>query len=84
MSAWHTETRGRFRWAESVEDDGDLTIRCARAELPSGLTVERVDTCEPGDGPDAAVIFVTDRGGCEVTVTVEQAAELAAALTELP
>ncbi|MPZ65139.1 MAG: hypothetical protein GEU83_06360 [Pseudonocardiaceae bacterium] len=55
----------------------------AHAQLPTGLTVERVDTCER-DGEDVALVFVTDRAGCEVVLTIEQSTELGAALGELP
>jgi hypothetical protein len=78
MNALHTETRGSFRWLQIVECDDDVTIRTARAQLPTGLVVERV---EAGAVP---VMFVTDLAGSEVTLTAEQAAELAIALDELP
>lgn len=83
MSALHTETRGRFRWLQTVEDADGLTIRTARAELSSGIVVECVTTCDSTD-VDGAVVFVTDLAGCEATLTTEQATELVAALSELP
>ncbi len=78
MTSLHIETRGRFRWLATVEDDADLTLRTARAVLPCGLVVERVD------GAGAPILFVTDLTGCEVTLTMQQSTELAAALGELP
>ncbi|MPZ65362.1 MAG: hypothetical protein GEU83_07530 [Pseudonocardiaceae bacterium] len=85
MNQLQTETRGRFRWLKTVEcdDDAGVTFRTARAQLPTGLFVERVNTCE-GDGTVAAMVFVTDLAGCEVTLSTEQSAELRAALGELP
>lgn len=84
MNALHKEHRGRFRWLTTVEDGHGSTVRTARAELPSGLVVERVETREKG-GTGAAVVFIndlTDLG--EITLTEQQAAELVAALGELP
>lgn len=81
MNQLQTETRGAFRWLRTIECDdagGGVTIRTARAQLPSGLVVERVDTA------GAPLVFVTDPGGCEIELSAEQAAELAAALGELP
>lgn len=78
MTSLHIETRGRFRWLETVECDADLTLRTARAVLPSGLVVERVD------GAGAPILFVTDLTGCEVTLIMQQSTELSAALAELP
>lgn len=79
MSSLHTETRGRFRWLRTTEcDDADVTILTARAELPTGLIVERID------GAAAPIVFVTDASGREVELSPEQSAELGAALGELP
>lgn len=78
MNALHSQTRGRFVWLETVECDAGVTIRTARAELPTGLVIERVD------GADEPLVFVTDAAGREITVTTEQSAELFAALSELP
>lgn len=84
MSALHRETCGRFRWLETVEDDNaGRMIRTARAALPTGVVVERVDTCDR-DGAAGTVVFVCDLAGCEVTLSTEQATELVAALGELP
>lgn len=83
MNQLHNETRGHFRWLQTVECDADVTIRTARARLPTGLIVERVNTCER-DGADVAIVFVTDLAGCEVTLSTEQTAELGLALGELP
>ncbi len=83
MNQLHTETLGRFRWLQTVECDAGVTIRTARARLPTGLIVERVNTCER-DGADVAIVFVTDLAGCEVTLSTEQSAELGLALDELP
>lgn len=76
MSSLHTETRGRFRWLETVECDADLTIP---PHAPS-----RRGRCRTVDGADVPIVFVTDLAGGEVTLTVQQAAELVAALCELP
>lgn len=83
MSALHGEARGRFQWLETVEDDAGLTIRTARAQLPSGLVVERVNACG-GDDADEGAVFISDVAGCEVTLTTAQSVELGAALGELP
>jgi hypothetical protein len=78
VNALHTETRGQFRWLLTVECDADVTIRTARAELPTGLVIERMD------GAHVPLAFVTDLAGSEVTLSMEQADELANALGELP
>ncbi len=79
MSSWHTETRGRFRWLETVEDgDEGIEIRMTRTELACGLVVERVT------GARTPLVFITDAAGVELTVTAEQSVELGAALGELP
>lgn len=83
MNQLHTEARGRFRWLQTVEHDDGLTIRTARTELPTGLVIERVDTCQH-DGADVSRVFVTDPAGCEVTLSAEQSTELGVALGELP
>ncbi len=62
VNALHTETHGRFRWLRTVECDADVTIRTARAELPTGLVIERVD------GANTPLVFVTDLAGSEVTL----------------
>ncbi|MPZ65597.1 MAG: helix-turn-helix domain-containing protein [Pseudonocardiaceae bacterium] len=81
VSALHSETLGRFRWLKNVEcdDDAGVTIHTARAQLPTGLLVERVR-----DRTDLAVVFVTDLPGCEITLSTAQSAEWGAALVELP
>lgn len=83
VNSLHTETRGRFRWLETVEDDDGLTFRTVRVCLPGGLAVERVETCGH-DGEDVTVVFVGDRAGNEMVLTTQQSTELGAALGELP
>ncbi len=82
MNQLQTETRGRFRWLRTVgcDDEAGVTFRTARAQLPCGLVVERVDTCERDGTDDVAMVFVTDLAGCEIELSVEQSAEMGAAL----
>lgn len=78
MNQLHTETRGRFRWLQTMECEAGVTIRTARAQLSCGVVIERVDSA------GAPLVFVTDLTGCEVTLSVGQSAELGVALGELP
>ncbi len=84
MDELHTETRGQFRWLETTGYDDDLTIRTARAELPSGLVVERAVVCKRGDATPSRVVFVSDDSGTEITISQQQSAELRMALGEMP